>query len=143
MRKITLLVVIALAILAVVSGPVAAHGGRYATDATSGNDSGTSSSHNYQWSTDGCSYVPDSAPGLFYFNHPCDHHDGCYGGHWESRSGCDGRFWTNMNSACNYNWSWWNPARYACREVRDTYYLGVRAFGAPAYYNWSIFSAIG
>lgn len=120
-----------------------AHDGQYATNATSGNDSGSSTSHNYQWPTNGCTAVPDSVSGIFYFNHACDHHDGCYSGHWESRYGCDVRFYWNMEASCVYNWSWWNPARSLCRGVRTTYYYGVRAFGAPAYYNWSISSLIG
>lgn len=122
----------------VLSDTAAAHDGKYATNATSGNDSGTATLHDYKWATNGCTVVPDSVRGLFYFNHACDHHDGCYGNHWEWRSTCDARFWWNMEASCVYNWSWWNPARAGCRVVRDTYYSGVRALGYVAYNGWSI-----
>lgn len=135
MRKVVLAVLILLSIFAVGPAPADAHSQRY--NAHSGNDTGTSTRHEW-WSTNGCTSVPDSVRGVFYFNHPCDHHDGCYGNHWQSRLGCDNTFWSNMNSACNYNWAWWNPARAACRTVRDSYYAGVRALGYPAYNGWSI-----
>ena len=138
--KRTIAIVLALVSVGLMgtNAPAFAHGDRNATNANSGNDSGSSTSHAYQWATNGCTAVPDSAPGVFYFNHPCDHHDGCYGGHWKSRLGCDNQFHSNMESSCTYNWAWWNPARAACRVVRDTYYNGVRALGYVAYNGWSI-----
>lgn len=127
-----------LLVLAVAAAPASAHSNRWA-DSHSGNDTGVNESiHAGQWATNGCTVVPDSVPGVFYFEHACDHHDGCYGGHWSWRSGCDGEFWWNMEASCVYNWSWWNPARAACRTVRNTYYTGVRALGYTAYNGWSI-----
>ena len=140
MLKRTMMVMLAVVSvsLSAVATPVFAHGDRNATNATSGNDSGSSTSHAYQWPTNGCTAVPDSTPGVFYFNHACDHHDGCYGGHWKSRLGCDNQFYDNMESSCTYNWAWWNPARVPCRAVKNTYYNGVRALGYVAYNGWSI-----
>lgn len=132
-----------LAFVIVVVPAAQAHDGPYATNAVSSNDSGSSTSHDFKWPTNGCTVVPDQINGVFYFNHACDHHDGCYVNHWESRSGCDARFYWNMEASCRHNFSWWNPSRALCRGVRNTYYLGVRALGAPAYYNWSISSIIG
>lgn len=143
LTSLTAILAAMLMLITTMAAPADAHDGKYATNAVSGNDSGSSTSHNYQWSTNGCTAVPDQVNGVFYFNHACDHHDGCYSGHWESRSGCDGRFYWNMEASCKYNFSWWNPSRTLCRGVRTTYYLGVRAFGAPAYYNWSISSILG
>lgn len=132
MSKTLVLVAISLLVGMTVMTSAGATNGHFETNAHSGNDSV------HPWATNGCTAVPDSAPGVFYFNHPCDHHDGCYGGHWESRLGCDNRFKTNMNSACNYNWAWYNPARTLCYGVKNTYYNGVRALGYVAYNGWSI-----
>ena len=96
------------------------------------------SNHCGAWATNGCTVVPDRVWGVFNFNHPCDHHDGCYGGHWYWRSGCDAIFWYDMESSCTQQWSWWHPSRALCRGVRDTYYSGVRALGYHAYNGWSI-----
>ena len=137
-RIIMVMIAVVSMSLSAVTAPAFAHGNQNATDAHSGNDSGSSTSHAYLWATNGCTAVPDSTPGLFYFNHPCDHHDGCYGHHWKSRLGCDNQFRSNMESSCTHNWAWWNPARPACRVVRDTYYAGVRALGYVAYNGWSI-----
>ena len=137
LHKLTVLIVSLLALFAILIPSADAHDGPYATNATSGNDSGSATQHAW-WSTNGCTVVPDSVPGVFHFNHACDHHDGCYGNHWESRWGCDVRFWRNMESSCTHNWAWWNPARLLCRGVRDTYFAGVRALGYVAYNGWSI-----
>lgn len=137
-RKALLLIALSLLTSVAFMSSADAHNDKRATNATSGNDSGTSTNHAFAWATNGCTKVPDSASGLFYFNHACDHHDGCYGGHWESRLGCDNRFASNMNSSCDYNWAWYNPARPLCKKVKDTYYAGVRALGYEAYNGWSI-----
>lgn len=130
-------------VIGMVATPASAHSNKWA-DSHRGNDTGVNESvHAGLWATNGCTAVPDSVWGVFYFEHACDHHDGCYGGHWASRSGCDGEFWRNMEASCVYDWSWWSPSRPACRVVRDTYYTGVRAFGGPAYYGWSISALIG
>jgi len=94
----------------------------------------------HPWASNGCTAVPDRITGVMNFNHACDHHDGCYGQHWSTRSGCDNRFWHDMDASCREDYRWWNPSHYACDATRNTYYLGVRTFGAPAYYNWSISS---
>jgi phospholipase A2-like protein len=85
--------------------------------------------------TDHCSNVPDKVTGLFDFTHPCGHHDFCYRGHLDSRSGCDSTFRNEMRSHCSGRFAWYDPRRGVCYGVADTYYLGVRAFGAGAYNN--------
>lgn len=119
---------------AMVAAPVSAasaHNTIFGT-ATNSNDG------SHWWATNGCTAVPDSAPGVFNFNHACDHHDGCYGNHWASRLGCDNEFWSDMEATCVNMWAWWHPSRPLCRSVRDTYYAGVRALGYVAYNGWSI-----
>lgn len=133
MRKV---LIASLVMLVAIAGPVttaSAHNEIFGT-AHNGNDGA------HWWSTNGCTGVPDSAPGVFSFNHPCDHHDGCYGHHWASRFGCDNEFWSDMEATCSRMWAWWHPSRPLCRGVRDLYYAGVRAFGYLAYYGWDISS---
>lgn len=117
----------------------------YYSDAHSGNDTAVNEDHHADrpyWSTNGCTAVPDSVRGLYYFEHACDHHDGCYGNHWQSRLGCDDKFRRNMHASCNHNWGRFNPARYLCREVKDQFYYAVRNLGGPAYVGWSISSLL-
>lgn len=92
----------------------------------------------HPWATNGCTAVPDQIWGVMNFNHACDHHDGCYGGHWQSRWGCDVTFYYNMERSCVEDWKWWHPSRGLCRGVRNTYFSGVRALGYVAYNGWSI-----
>ena len=128
--------------LFVPAAPASAHGGHFQNDAWDANDSGSSTNHNWEWSTNGCTGIPDDWPGAYHFNHPCDHHDGCYGGHWESRLGCDNRMSTNMGSACSNDWAWWNPARISCNAWRAEFYLVARAVGWPFYSGWSIWTPL-
>jgi len=96
------------------------------------------------WKVNGCTRSPDSARGVFYFNHACNHHDGCYGLHWHSRYGCDREFHRNMTASCKHNWPWYNQiSRWACYEVRDLYYRAVRWLGYVAYNGWSISGPTG
>lgn len=121
-------------------GPVSAHSNKWA-DSHSGNDSAINESrHSGAWGTNGCTGVMDSQSGVFHFEHACDHHDGCYGQRWGWRISCDGDFHQNMEASCKHNWAWWNPARAACRTVRDTYYIGVRNLGFPFYKTRSIWT---
>ncbi len=110
----------------------------------------------HPWSTDGCSYVPDSgthakkiaygsAPFYTYvwtfaswnFNHACIHHDGCYRGHWASKSTCDSWFLNDMRASCGAmhpsDWA----RRAVCNDKAWQYYSGVVALGWPAYSGWS------
>lgn len=124
-------------------GEADAHTQKFGT-ATPSNDCAYGESiHCGAWSTNGCTVVPDRVWGVFNFNHACDHHDGCYGGQWASRYGCDAEMWYDMNSTCNEMWSWWHPSRGACKVVRDTYYAGVRALGYYAYQQSSINASLG
>ncbi len=80
------------------------------SSATPGNDSA------HPWKSNGCGpsgaglVIPDSMPGIFNFNHPCDHHDGCYGGssrtgatpYWVSRQTCDSLFKSDMIASCKW-----------------------------------------
>jgi len=140
-HKITLWSV--LIVLAAVLNHASAHDDRWA-DSHSGNDTGVNERvHAGRWDTDGCSNVMDSQNGVFHFEHACDHHDGCYREQWAGRLACDNEFWRNMEASCKHDWAWWNPARTACRNIRDIYYVGVRQFGFPAYYYRTIRARIG
>ena len=97
-RSLFAIAVMALLPVFAVVGTAGAHTGTNA--ATPGNDS------SHPWKSNGCGpsgaglVIPDSMPGIFNFNHPCDHHDGCYGGssrtgaspYWVSRQTCDSLF---------------------------------------------------
>lgn len=131
MKRLAVAGVLAILLAVGSLGPASASSTKFGT-ATNSNDS------SHPWQTNGCTAVPDSVWGVFNFNHPCDHHDGCYGGHWASRLGCDNEFWSDMDATCSNMWSWWHPSRGLCRNVRDTYYAGVRALGYVAYNGWSI-----
>jgi len=118
-----------------------AHGNRWA-DSHSGNDTAVNENrHANAWDTNGCTAVADSQNGVFHFEHACDHHDGCYGQTWGWRISCDNDMHQNMEASCKHNWQWWNPARTACRAVRDVYYAGVRTFGWPFYARNSIWTS--
>jgi len=107
--------------------------------AHSGNDEEVDESiHAGYWPTNGCTAVRDSVPLLYYFEHACDHHDGCYRWHWWPRGDCDSKFRSDMTASCNHNWSSWNPARYACQGVRNTFYRTVQLIGGFWYGNSSI-----
>jgi hypothetical protein len=85
-----------------------------------------------------CTASPDSMPGLYDFSWACYAHDLCYQNHSVngvpmSRSECDSMFLTRMLAECDSRHSWWNPARYACRDMARTYFLAVRTFGGWAY----------
>jgi len=121
---------------------VSAHSGKWA-DSHSGNDTATNEPrwHANAWETNGCSGVMDSQRGVFHFEHACDHHDGCYRQTWGWRISCDDDFYKNMEVSCKHNWAWWNPARTACRGVKEVYYTGVRTFGWPYYNRKSIWTS--
>jgi hypothetical protein len=123
-----LLAFVAIAGLMVLSsGTASAHtGGGNATPYNQGGES---------WSNNGCTAVPDSGwhwGARFDFRHACVHHDGCYGGHWASRSTCDEWFWNDM-------YAWLSRRhRQLCYDIGYAYYRGVRNFGSPFYNNRSI-----
>ncbi len=94
------------------------------------------------WSTDGCSYVPDSGP-TFNFHHACVHHDGCYLYGWASRSTCDWWFRNDMRSSCRAMHSYYSWRRAACYGVANVYWSGVRAFGWLAYRDRTMFARVG
>jgi len=112
----------------------------YWEDAHSGNDGQINEGRHENviyWPTDGCSHVADSKKGVFYFEHACDHHDGCYRNHWATREACDDEFFDDMEASCVWNWGKWTPNRLLCRGTRTLYYEGVRARGEDAYDSWS------
>ena len=147
-RNRSILLILAILTLLYVPSGSNAHTDRWA-DSHSGNDRPSDvwdqedreykHAGRWGWGVNGCTKVPDSIRGVFHFGHACDHHDGCYGGHWASRLGCDNEFWRNMSASCNHDWPWYNfVSRRACRRVRNVYYAGVRALGYWAYNGWSI-----
>lgn len=85
----------------------------------------------HTWPSDGCTAVSDQ-PGGYDFTDPCVHHDGCYAFRWASRLGCDRQFRRDMLAVCADQLL--RADQRACRRWATTYYLGVRAFGAVAYY---------
>jgi hypothetical protein len=110
----------------------------------------------HPWTTDGCSVVPDSGVhfkkiyygtppwGAYFwtsaswnFNHACIHHDGCYRGHWASRSTCDTWFLNDMRASCSAMHPSSAARRIVCNDKAVQYYAGVRALGGPAYNGWS------
>lgn len=123
-------------------GTAGAHKGT--SRATPGNDSA------HPWKSNGCGpsgaglIIPDRMPGIFNFNHPCDHHDGCYGGtsrtgkspYWVSRKQCDSLFHADMIAACK----WTHGTKYgksraakSCAGFANTYYNAVRNKGKKSY----------
>lgn len=84
------------------------------------------------WTSNGCSFVPDHGMD-FNFEHACDHHDGCYGNHWASRSTCDQWFLNDMRASCEAMWEGGRHfginQRERCYDRASIYYWGVRRFG--------------
>jgi hypothetical protein len=79
------------------------------------------------WSSDGCSHVPNSPFG-FHFRHACERHDFGYRNYKRQarftephRKQVDDNFRSDMYSVCGTNWE--------CRRTADLYYLGVRKLG--------------
>ena len=140
------------ALLPVFAGAGIAGAHTSTSSATPGNDSA------HPWKSNGCGpsgaglIIPDSMPGIFNFNHPCDHHDGCYGGssrtgatpYWVSRQSCDSSFKSDMIASCRWKHGsdlnkTWSARR--CAGFADTYYNAVRKSGkgsykGPAYLNY-------
>ena len=85
----------------------------------------------------GCTLSPDSGiVGGVYFNfhNACDWHDLCYhykyyGNSSAGRKSCDDGFRSRMRSWCANRYSSWNPQRYGCYGIGETYYRAVRTFG--------------
>ncbi len=117
---IVVLALVAGAIGLATASPASAHtGGGAATGGTQW----------HPWTSDACSWVPDRIPRVFDFSHACQHHDGCYRGHWASRATCDRRFLDDMRASCRTSTTrWWN--RPSCHGWAWTYFAGVRMVGA-------------
>lgn len=86
---------------------------------------------------DTCTNAPDSGP-TWNFHDACLRHDNCYankpyGNSQWGRLRCDAVFWNDMMASCNSRYSWYDPRRYACREVADVYFSVVVAAG---WYYW-------
>jgi len=86
----------------------------------------------HPWTTDGCSASPERGPG-WDFHHACIHHDGCYRGHWASRSRCDDQFLRDMRASCAVLHPWGGVWRDLCRWLGAVYFQAVRTFGGSAY----------
>lgn len=89
--------------------------------------------------TNGCTIVPDVMPWL-NFRDACNGHDICYArfedGHHEfgadGRVDCDDIFLGRMVANCDSQPILWRPS---CYSYAGEYYLGVRAVGAPFYFD--------
>ncbi|GLZ29807.1 hypothetical protein Lesp02_19970 [Lentzea sp. NBRC 105346] len=82
------------------------------------------------WSSDGCSYSPDSPFG-FKFLPSCHRHDFGYRNYKRqsrftesNRLRIDNNFKSDMYNACGGNW--------ACKRTADVYYAAVRKFGGTS-----------
>jgi len=84
----------------------------------------------YPWPHNGCTRVTDyPSPGVS-FTYACNHHDGCYAGHWASRDVCDYWFYNDMVNAC-YLGPWYQ--RGTCLVVAGAYWSAVRLLGQRYY----------
>jgi hypothetical protein len=83
----------------------------------------------YPWAHNGCTGVTDY-PGSANFTYACNHHDGCYGGHWADRATCDKWFLNDMMNYCS-KLSFFLVT--GCVAAAYPYYWGVRAFGQKYY----------
>jgi hypothetical protein len=79
------------------------------------------------WSSDGCSHVPNSPFG-FHFLSACERHDFGYRNYKRqarfteaNRKEIDDAFRSDMYSVCGTDWG--------CRRTADLYYFGVRTLG--------------
>lgn len=92
--------------------------------------SSTTLTAQYPWPHNGCTAVSDNPAGAS-FTYACNHHDGCYAGHWADRGTCDAWFRNDMINACRGL-----PFEMVsnCVIMAGIYYLGVRTFG-DKYYN--------
>ncbi|KAL8336631.1 hypothetical protein RB601_000441 [Gaeumannomyces tritici] len=84
------------------------------------------------WSTDGCSKVPDDPLG-FPFKKACERHDFGYRNlanqdriNSDTRKQVDQRFRKDLKDTCSEQEK---GTRTVCKVVADTYYAGVRVFG--------------
>jgi hypothetical protein len=92
-------------------------------------ESSTTLTAQYPWPHNGCTIVSDNAPGAS-FTYACNHHDGCYAGHWANRATCDQWFLNDMSAACRTA-----PFEMitGCMATAYVYYGGVRAMGQSHY----------
>lgn len=127
--SVALIVMVSMLGIVSIAAPVAAHegGGR----ATGGGQS-------HSWPNDGCTKVPNWAPGVFNFTHACQHHDGCYVRRFSSsRLQCDNWFLADMTASCATGSTMWFN-RSACLAIAASYYAGVRACGGYSWDNKSV-----
>ena len=87
--------------------------------------SSTQLTSQYWWPHNGCSSPFGDSPSGVSFTYACNHHDGCYWGHWASKATCDWWFYNDMRNACAGGW-WCNAWAYA-------YYSAVTNYGWPFY----------
>jgi hypothetical protein len=79
----------------------------------------------YWWPHNGCSSPFGDSPSGVSFTYACNHHDGCYWGHWSNKWTCDWWFYNDMRAACGWN-AW-------CQAWAYAYYRSVDTFGWPFY----------
>ena len=77
-----------------------------------------------------CTGVPDAPMGI-NIGEPCRRHDECYApGSGISREQCDVRLGLDIYNACRQQ----GGDQGACFALAETYYIGVRVWGAPFYH---------
>lgn len=97
--------------------------------------------------TNGCTLSPDGVPGFYNFRDICNRHDICYArypdGHHQygtnetGRYICDLQFRNEMRNYCTNRFGRFDPRRYSCYGIADTYYSAVRKLGWPFYYDYN------
>lgn len=94
------------------------------------------------WSSDGCSYVPDKVRGVYDFKPSCRRHDFGYR-NYKKQNRCsqkfkdsiDQNFKKDMKNYCHNKYKHWyqKGEKKLCQEAADKYYDGVRDFGKVAW----------
>jgi Prokaryotic phospholipase A2 len=86
----------------------------------------------YPWPHNGCTAVTDRPFAGVSFTYACNHHDGCYAGHWASRETCDAWFRNDMFAACREAHLPFEMGG-GCASWTLAYYEAVRIFGQKFY----------
>lgn len=109
--------------------PVVIVGGMLVGPGTAAAESSSELTAEYPWPHNGCTNTVDN-PALISFTYACNHHDGCYAGHWADRGTCDAWFRNDMIDACNRRW-YFNYE--ACIRAAWVYWGAVRILGEKYY----------
>lgn len=80
---------------------------------------------------DYCTKSPDEFPNPVganaNFRGPCARHDMCFENRSSSQYTCNNNLRSNMRSNCEHSYAWYNPARSACYNTANVYWIAVTA----------------